>query len=652
MAAMIVAVLGDGDVAGAVDGHEKQVLVLYSTRRDAQLVVVGDREIPRRLEAGLSQRIDYYSEHIDRARFPDPNYRQAFHDFLRLKYRGHRFDLVIAMSDDALKFLEPTRRELFGDVPVVFAARNRATARIENSAGLLSEQDFAGTLTLALQLQPDTRNVFVVSGADEIDKLWAGQAAAQLRAFESRVNITHLAGLASNDLETQLAHLPDHSLVYYLIVFRDGTGENFHPLEYVERVVAAANAPTYSWVDSVMGQGIVGGSLKNQEAEVGAVASLALRVLRGERADTIPMSSIDASVRQVDWRALRRWRISAARVPAGVLVRFREPSAWDRYRSYILGTTGVLLAETALIAALLTNRARRRRAEQALRAREASLQESHRRIRRLAGGLIKAQEAVRAEIARDLHDGICQELVGVSMTISTLKRSSGSPDSERTRQTLASLERSAQNTVDSVRRLSHELHPASLRLLGLAAALKGHCLEVEKRHGIHISFGGTTEMADLPLDVAVCLFRIAQEALRNGIVHGSAKRLTVSLARTSAHVELIVTDDGCGFDLEAVRRHGGGLGLVSIEERAHAVGATAEIVTGRERGTTILIRVPTVRAEPANAADAPMPIASPRLRRRVHALKNEVRRAIGLTGPSSARMGARNAAGAQPKGSV
>ena len=147
--------------------------------------------------------------------------------------------------------------------------------------------------------------------------------------------------------------MPDHSIVYFLLVSRDGAGENFHPLEYVDRVTAVASAPTYCWVDSAMDHGIVGGSLKSQEAETAAVAKLALRVLHGERADSIPLSSPDLNVRQVDWRQLRRWGISEARVPAGTIIRFREPSAWDRYKAYIVSAAALLLAQAALIAGLL-----------------------------------------------------------------------------------------------------------------------------------------------------------------------------------------------------------------------------------------------------------------------------------------------------------
>jgi two-component system sensor histidine kinase UhpB len=249
-----------------------------------------------------------------------------------------------------------------------------------------------------------------------------------------------------------------------------------------------------------------------------------------------------------------------------------------------------------LIAGLLMQRVRRRRAEQTIQSREATLRTSYERIRQLTGRLINAQEAARAEIARELHDDVCQELAGVSMAVGSLRRSSGRIDDTDTQKTLASMERSALETLKGVRRLSHDLHPATLRLVGLAAALKTHCREVEERHDVQVSFAAQCDLGNVHPDVALCIFRVAQEALRNGAVHGDARRLDVSVARTDTHLELTVTDDGRGFDLESVRRNGSGLGLVSMEERARLIGGEARIVTQPRRGTAIRVRIPAAAA--------------------------------------------------------
>ncbi len=132
-----------------------------------------------------------------------------------------------------------------------------------------------------------------------------------------------------------------------------------------------------------------------------AVGQLAVRVLRGERADSIPTSSPSLNVRQVDWRQLRRWGISEARVPAGTLVRFKEFSVWERYRIYILGAAAILLAQTALIAGLLVQRSRRRHAEEKVRGSQAELRTSYERVRAL--GVAPAECAghrARADCAR------------------------------------------------------------------------------------------------------------------------------------------------------------------------------------------------------------------------------------------------------------
>ncbi len=276
---VILAALAPPAALSAQD--QKQVLVLYSTRRDAQIAVVGERELPRILDAGLDNNVDYYSEYIDQARFPEPAYREVFHDFMRVKYQGRRFDLVIAMSDLALEFITANREEFFADTPIVYFASSSETERVANSTGAISHLDLHGTLELAMTLHPNLRQVFVVTGADVVDDQYLRTAREQFRPFEARLALTYLTGLATKDLEARLATLPARSMVYYLFVNRDGAGENFHPLEYLDRLSSVTNAPIYSWVDSAMDHGIVGGSLKSQLAETQEMGRLAVPSLEG-----------------------------------------------------------------------------------------------------------------------------------------------------------------------------------------------------------------------------------------------------------------------------------------------------------------------------------------------------------------------------------
>src|SRR4051812_44578765 len=190
--------------------RQKQVLVLHSTSREAQVAVVAEREVPPLLESGIGSGIDYYSEYIDRGRFPSPQYRTAFRNFLRTKYAGQKFDLVIAMQDLALGFLAENRDFLFPDTPVAFLSYDEHVQRMPNSTGVVVPVNLRSTLMLALALQPDTKHVFVVSGGDDAAREYAQLAEEQLHPLASEVEMAFLTGLATRDLEGRLTTLPPH----------------------------------------------------------------------------------------------------------------------------------------------------------------------------------------------------------------------------------------------------------------------------------------------------------------------------------------------------------------------------------------------------------------------------------------------------------
>ena len=586
--ALIASELALAQEAGDVVVRQKQVLVLYSTRRDSQIAAVGDRELPKIFEHNLSEGVDYYSEFIDQARFSEVDYQRAFRDFLRLKYEGKTFDLVIAMGDIPYEFAERYRDALFRTTPVVFFTQRSSPRRIRNSTGVSVELDLKGTIELVTALQPDVRRVFVISGAEGANRIYEAAARQQFRSFESRLEFTYLSGLPTRELEGRLATMPAGSIAYYLVVDRDGANRNYHPLEYVDRLTAVANGPVYCWVDSAMDHGIVGGSLKDQVAQTRAVGELAVRVLDGELADSIPVDTPDLSVKQVDWRQLRRWGISEARVPVGTLVKFREPSAWDRYRFYILSAAGIVAAQFLLIAALLVQHERRRRAETQLRASQDKLRSSYERIRDLGVRLLDAQEGERSRIARELHDDIGQKMAVLTIDLQLLCQAGGAERSaDADRLAVGALDR-AHAVSKSVRALSHQLHPENLRLIGLVPALSRLQREICS-DTVTVTFTHSNVPPVLPHEVTLSLFRIGQEAVRNAIAHGAARQVSIRWVGVEGALFLTVADNGTGFDTEA--RHPG-IGLVSMNERAEQIGGTLQIRSTRGAGTQVEVSVP------------------------------------------------------------
>ena len=587
---ILIALIALGPAGASAAAPQKQVLVLYSTRADAQIAIVGERMLPRILADGLDDSVDYYSEFIDQSRFPDARYDGELRDFLAFKYKSHDLSLIIAMNDGVLQFLERHRNQLFPATPVVFLSRMPSTRRAPNSTGVVATVNLSGTLDLALILQPDTQRVFVVSGTG--DQSYGDLARTQFAPYAQRVAITYLSALPIDQLEARVRSLPAHSIVYYLVVNRDRTGGNVHPLDFLERLAAVANAPTYCWVDSAMGRRIVGGNLKDQRKETEMVGALALRVLRGESVDGIPPVVADSSVRQVDWRELRRWRIPESRVPAGTVVLFREATAWQRYRTYIIGALLLLLAQTALIVGLLLQRTRRRQAERLVRANRAELQTSYGRIRDLVARLLNAQEAERSRIARDLHDDIGQRMAVLAIDLELL-RVAGQPDTDTLAVDAAA---HVQEIARSVRDMSHRLHPARLRLIGLQATLSALLREM-RQPGLLLTFTHDDVPPNLPTDLMLCMFRVAQEALGNAIKYSGGHEVSIHLRGAADALTLTVTDDGSGFDVDRV--WGKGLGLVSMAERVEALGGTLTVISRPGAGTRLEVSVPLQSAQDA-----------------------------------------------------
>jgi PAS domain S-box-containing protein len=204
--------------------------------------------------------------------------------------------------------------------------------------------------------------------------------------------------------------------------------------------------------------------------------------------------------------------------------------------------------------------------------------------------LIEAQEKERTWIARELHDDINQRLALLAVNLDRLQQSL--PTSVAgIRHAIAEASKETQGLGTDIQALSHRLHSSKLEYIGLASAAGGFCREISDRQGMEIEFHSEGIPKDLPREIALCLFRILQEALQNAIKHSGSRHFEVSLSGESSGVELTVRDSGIGFDPEDATK-GNGLGLTSIRERLKLVNGTLFIDSQSQRGTTILARVP------------------------------------------------------------
>ncbi len=203
-------------------------------------------------------------------------------------------------------------------------------------------------------------------------------------------------------------------------------------------------------------------------------------------------------------------------------------------------------------------------------------------LEHLAGQLLTAQEDERRRIARELHDGVTQQLASLAIEAGQLARLTDE-DSERRREGLARIRQQAGRLSDDVHRLSRNLHPAVLDDLGLVAAVEHECRSFFERGGPPVDFEQKGDLGDLRKEVQIALYRIVQEALRNIEKHGAAQNVSVSLERTD-RVHLRIVDDGRGFDAQSPewRR---GLGLTSMEERVRPLRGQVDVKSSPGQGT-------------------------------------------------------------------
>ena len=206
------------------------------------------------------------------------------------------------------------------------------------------------------------------------------------------------------------------------------------------------------------------------------------------------------------------------------------------------------------------------------------------------GRLIEAQESERARIARELHDDIGQRLAMLALALEHFKELQPAASGEALSCLDALLEQTAE-IATGVQALSHELHPPRLLHLGVVAAMRGFCGELSGQKNVEIDFRNENVPGNVPRDLSLCLFRVLQEALHNGVRHSRARHFNVHLRGTGDAVHLSIRDEGVGFDVDAASR-GLGLGLTSMRERLKLVGGELFIESQPTRGTTVLARAP------------------------------------------------------------
>jgi len=349
---------------------QRAVLALYGSRPDLPSNVIVDEIIRSTLERELGPRLDFYAEFLDTARWPEGEAQVAVHEFIRRKYAQRKLSVIIAVARPAINFMRIYGDELFPGVPIVAYGDSDVLRNWEPGrpiTGSLAKIELSATVELILRLQPGTREILVISGASDSDRWRQSDARRQLDRLEKRVKLTYMDAGSVQDFVRTVAQVPDGTVIFFLTMYQDSAGNKLLSHEVLARIAKEARVPVYNQTATHVGLGIVGGVVFDPEILGRETAQLTLRLLRGERVQDLPIQESKSIFPMVDWRQLRRWKLDEKRLPAGTVVRFRDPSAWESYKGYMIGGVVLILAETLLIFGLVWQKARAKRAETQLR---------------------------------------------------------------------------------------------------------------------------------------------------------------------------------------------------------------------------------------------------------------------------------------------
>lgn len=357
--------------ASARASNSKSILVIEQedTARPAFVAMLSSMR--ESLATNLPGQVVVYTENLDLARFDNPKYRDQLERWFRTKYRGRSLDAIVAAGERSLEMTLSLRADLWPAVPVLFLGvhPDRAVnyAARENVSGVSVEVDVAGTLTVALQLCPETRHIAFVASEQGYPEVYRDVRRSVERFATNGFQFVPLTDLTMSETKERLANLPRQTVVFYLAMWMDANGQILNPRDALAELAAVSNAPIFGMSDTHLGYGILGGYCINYSLLGFQVGERVAAVVRAGNASGVPVVRSAANQLLFDWRQLKRFNLAHRQLPHGAEVRFRPSGLWETHREAVIIVIAALLLQSVLIAALLGERVHRRRAERNLR---------------------------------------------------------------------------------------------------------------------------------------------------------------------------------------------------------------------------------------------------------------------------------------------
>ena len=526
----------------------------------------------------------------------------------------------MAEGTPALRFATERLSSLFPGVPIVYGQAFEPivdfSALPANVTGRRQPLPFVSTYSLARALQPDAKRVVVVSGASAMDSLLLSVALREITPLLNGMELEVLQDWSYESLIDSLRRIPPRTFVIFSSFSRDQRGRKFNAGDLIASLTRVASAPVYGIARNWVGNGIVGGGVMQFADDGMRTGRLLVRVLRRAPGEPMPPAEVAATPLVVDWRELQRWGLSEDRLPPDTEVLFRTPSLWERYRTTVLATLGVLLLQSALILWLLVERRGRRRSQAALRESE-GVRGARRELAHL--GRVALVGELSAALAHEMKQPLAAIMANVSAGQRLLQADGAATTELRAiLEDIAADDRRAREVIDHLRDLVKK-DGAKVQVLSTNAVVSEVLALVRtdlKRRGVVVStrlcepapvvFGDRVELQQVVLNLVIN----ACDAMRDT---PPGERLLVVSTAAQGDARIEVRDRGSGIAPEALakifepfvttKQDGLGLGLAICRSIVTAHGGYISATNNPERGATFAVSLPLTADQRAAFSD-------------------------------------------------
>jgi signal transduction histidine kinase len=331
--------------------------------------------------------ISYHVEHLDLFGFAKRQYDDNLRNHLSDKYRGKPIDVILSIGPNAFDFAVKLRATEWPAAPIVFTAVSEATAPHPippNTTGIFVHKTFANMVKAARTIIPNLKRLVLVGNPFE-GAIYYPQFAKEIPELSGEFEIIDLMGLPVREIRQRVSALSADSAVFYFGINADPERTYATAVEALPLIAETSNRPIVGDGETGVGAGAIGGYVLSP-AGIGRDAGLlVMRILDGENASNIPVTTGTTLKPMFDWRQLQKWNISESMLPVGSEVRFRPLGMWEQYSAQILAVSVALLFQTTLICWLVYENRRRHLAE--VRSRSAMAELTHMNRRTAAGQL-------------------------------------------------------------------------------------------------------------------------------------------------------------------------------------------------------------------------------------------------------------------------